>query len=1310
MNASELFAALRALPGVRSARVEGSGDIAESRLVGGVEIAQARVVDERPLRRVWRERADGGPVPLLLVVDDPERSDGVRALGPVESGDPIRSVGAEALLKVLERLPSLSRLAAVRELAEELDRLDEAGISGVSVKGLGTEHLYSRRLRDPSRWAELSELAREVDGEWRAVMEGLGYQVERRRSRGYLLHHEGRRVAVVLPLADPAALTKLDQSGRPPEGLLLNDCLAEGVRYGLLAAGSRLRLFEAEPAAGSAVARYLELDPASLSADDRPLLALLSPPYLAEDGFAELMSEARAFGVKLRKRLDRAIRQDVLPVLGRELGRWASEEGVDVADDDARADLEAAALTFVFRALFLLYAEGAGHLPVAQQAYQPHSLSQIVRDAAQQGDRLGARSSTLWRRVGTLVDAMRTGNDAMAVPPYNGALFASDGFDGARTLERATLPDAALGPALAALGIDPESDAGFDYSGLDIGHLGNIYEGLLSLRLSVADRDYRYDAGSDRYLPTEDAEEVEVRRGELLWLTDEGGRKGGGVYYTPEALVRHLVRGAVMPAFEDHLGEVEQTARTDPEGAAELLLRFRVLDPACGSAHFLVAVVDELADRVSRFLAHTPLPAIQRELDGLRAGAARTYGVGIEDAALLRRLVLKRCAYGVDRSRMGAEIAKVSLWLASFVPGLSLAYLDHNVRVGDSLVGVADPDAVREPGEERGQLNLVAQRVRDDVAAGAHAAAELARLPDRTPDEVAESAAAQREATERVAGARRMLDLWAADALGLEGARKALWQDGEAILAPEPPPVVIEAGEVAWEEGVFHWPLEFPEAFAEGDSGFDAVVGNPPWEEVTVEELAFYARYQPGLRALPERARRTELGRLVERRPELGERYEQEADRSQAMRDFFAADTGYQGGAGDPDLYKYFCQRYRMLLAPGGALGVVLPRSAFSAKGSTGFREWLFEGSTVRRLDFLLNKGRWAFDAEPRYTVGLLIATARQPAEAHRIEVAGVAESAAEFDAQSQRSGIALDPSALGPILEVPLLRDQRAADLLAKLRDGEPFPYGTRRWRCFPVRELDETNDAGLWGSGPGDRELWKGGSFDQFDPHGADARPISASDAVLAKARKKRPGGGSLLAEEVTVAERAAAVAREIEHPRVAFRDVARATDSRTVRAALVPPGTFLTNKAPYLAFTDVSPSDRMACLALMNSLAFDWQARRFVETNVNFFILEGLQLPELSDGTYERLAELAGRLSCVDERYADFAASLGVEQGPIDPEERERMRVEIDALVATAWELTADELELLLSDFTLDAVPEAYRQRLRTRYAELGADALA
>ena len=149
-------------------------------------------------------------------------------------------------------------------------------------------------------------------------------------------------------------------------------------------------------------------------------------------------------------------------------------------------------------------------------------------------------------------------------------------------------------------------------------------------------------------------------------------------------------------------------------------------------------MVDELADRIARFLAEHPLPAVARELDDLRAGAGATYGIGVEDVALLRRLVLRRCVYGVDLSPMGAEIAKISLWLASFVPGLSLSYLDHNVRVGNSLIGVASVQQLMEGGS-----SFAAMLVLDQIERAANATEELHSLLDRNPEEVARSEVAQ---------------------------------------------------------------------------------------------------------------------------------------------------------------------------------------------------------------------------------------------------------------------------------------------------------------------------------------------------------------------------------------------------------------------------------------------------------------------------------------------------------------------------------------------------------------------------------------
>lgn len=1295
MNAGELIDSLTALPGVRPVTTSTEG-IEGGALVNGIEVARAAGPAERRLRAAWRRRTSGGPTPLLLIADDPETDGIVVALGPVTHDGPVRLVSADALADVLRRASTLPALQAVRDLAEQLEHLDQTGVAGLTVKGLGTEHLFRERLRQTADWPTLGGLAAAVTGSWRDALRGAGYVLEE-LPRGYLARYDGAPVAVVHPVTDVSAFAKLDVEGRPPEGILLEGCRRSNAHYGILAAGTRLRLFEAAPESGSAIARYLELDTVALADEDRPLLGLLTPPYLAAGGFGRLMAEARAYGVGLRKRLDTAIRELVLPPLGLELGRWATGNARDVADDKVRQDLEAAALTFVFRALFLLYAESAGYLPMARDAYARGSLTQVVRDAWEQRGSFDSRSTKFWDRLQTLVRAMRSGDDALGVPPYNGDLFASGGFDGSPTLDAASLPDTALGPALVALGIEADTGVGYDFWGLDIGHLGHIYEGLLSLRLSLADRPYRYDGRLERYVPAEEGE-AEYAAGELLWLTDEGGRKGGGVYYTPEALVRHLVRRGVLPAFERHLELVEALLREQPAKAARELFAFRVLDPACGSAHFLVAVVDELTERIARFLAEHPLPDVARELDDLRAGAGATYGIGVEDVALLRRLVLRRCVYGVDLSPMGAEIAKVSLWLASFVPGLSLAFLDHNVRVGNSLIGVASVEQLME-----GDSSFAALMVLDQIERATTATEAFHVLLDRNPDEVARSGEAQAAVDREVEGARMLLDMWIAEPLGL-GSKigDELTASAQAIERGEIPLGADAATEAARTARALHWPLAFPEVFSSG--GFDAVVGNPPWEEITVEELAFYARYQPGIRALPEADRNRALTRLKEERPELETRLAADLEKAVRLRRYFAADAGYVGSAGDPDLYKFFCQRYRRVLSNGGSLAVVLPRSTFLTKGSADFRRWLFGESMVERLDFLLNSGRWAFDAEPRYTVALLVAAAAKAPKDHRFEVAGVASSLPSFTAQSTSNGVALDPAALGPELEVPLLPSQAAADLLAKLRGGSPFPLGAGRWKAMPIREFDETNDKRFWEGQTDGWRLWKGESFDQYDPTGAGERWSPPSVAAMKKAGKPNPGKDSLIAKTVSKSDRVAAVAAELGRVRLAFRDVSRATDSRTVRACLVPPETFLTNTAPYLAFVEDDDRARAVALALLNSLPFDWQARRFVETHLNFFVLEGLRVPTLDEATYDAIAAAAARLSCPDERFAGFAAHSGVEVGPLSPDVRDTLRAEIDARVAHAWGLDAADLETIFADFTLDAVPEPYRQRVRDRFAKL------
>lgn len=1295
VNADELLDRLLSRGIVREVR-PGSGAARAVRFKH-IEVATAIDARERSMRARWKERVGNSAISYLLIADDSDEDGCVLALGPSRATEPIRSLDCMGLAAVIEEAASLGGLQAVRRIAGEVPRLTGRGMV---VHGLLTRHtLESRLLGDPGyrAFAEETLEGLRVDGDWRTVLAGLGYEIGRLEPRGYLARHEGRPVAVVHPKADPDDFVRLDDAGRPAEGVLAADCRARGARYGILACHNRYRLFDCDPSASTA--EWLDLDAGLLSETRRPYLALLSPSYLAEGGLADLQADAKAFGAELRRRLDHTIRQDALPALAAGLERWARQNGVDLEEESERLELQRSALTLLFRLLFVLYAEGSRFLPTDNPTYRRRSLSTLVAEAHQTRHRLSNASTALWSIFATLVRALRTGNPAWGVPAYNGSLFADSDFEGAELLERLELDDPCFGRVLTAVGLDAETGTGVDYSSLEIGHLGHIYETLLSLQLVVADRALRYDAADDRYVA--DAESPDVESGSLLWQTHEGGRKAGGVYYTPVSLVRHLVRQAVMPAFDRHLDEVRRIAETDPGRAAERLLGFAVMDPACGSAHFLVQVTQQLAERAVAFLAETPLPAIKAALDRLRAQALP--GAEATDVSLLRRLVLKHCVYGVDVSAMGAEVAALSLWLASFVPGLSLAYLGRNVVVGNSLIGVASAGTVVREG------TFQEQSLRSSLEEASRAAARVAEIDDLTPGQVEESRAADEEARAATEGLRRLFDLWTAEGFGLAGARVHAEEHGPAVIAGDNgkngQSLVDDAAALADKHNFLHWPLEFPRVFSGERQGFDAVVGNPPWEEVTVEELSFYGLHLPGLHGLSAGDRKAAISELASDRPELPERLQHERRRARVERAALA--TGeYQSTKGDPDLYKYFCQRYRTLVRPGGAIGVVLPRAAFVTKGSEGFREWLYAEMTARRIDTLINRRLWAFETHPQFGIALVAAERRDPRLDHRISLLGIADSEEAWAVQAASPGVPVAVTSLAEGWLTPRLRSQQEADLLAKMRTGPRFPLGpSGRWKCFPVAELHETNDKHFWQGKQRGRQLWKGESFDQYDPHGAAARRCPASAKLWKKVRKPRPGQDSVLAESTNRAERRQAVASELDRARVAFRDVARSDDSRTVRACLVPPKLFLTNKAPYLAFLNGDEAAQAACLGVMNSLPFDWQARRYVEINLNFFILEALKLPELDEEDYTEIATAAARLSATDGRFAPFAAAVGVKHGRLSTAQRQDLRVEIDARVARAWKLTEADLKTMFTDFTEDAVPPWYRDQVIQRLRQLG-----
>ena len=367
---------------------------------------------------------------------------------------------------------------------------------------------------------------------WRSLFQEMGYQVEQLPQRGYLLRYDNTPVAVVHPHRDPSQFSRLTDNGELPEGMVLADCGQYGAQWGVLAASGRYRLFQRRPPVGPATGQHLEIDTAELERKDRFYLGLLAPESLMEDGWlTEWVAEAKDFGEELRKGLEERLIKDALPNIARGLGEYLESQDADLNDQEQLRQIEEAALTLVFRFMFLLHTEARGYLPIGSAAYRPHSARQLAEDSRLAGSSLSRKSTQRWDRLRTLVRMVRTGDRSAGVPAYNGSLFAADGFPGSALLEQAEIGDVYLAPALVSIAYETDkADApGLDYAGLQIGHLGAIYEALLTLRLTRAPEDLAYDARGDVFRPVRAGEQPEVTRAQLYYQAEAGGRKAGGV-------------------------------------------------------------------------------------------------------------------------------------------------------------------------------------------------------------------------------------------------------------------------------------------------------------------------------------------------------------------------------------------------------------------------------------------------------------------------------------------------------------------------------------------------------------------------------------------------------------------------------------------------------------------------------------------------------------------------------------------------------------------------------------------------------------
>jgi hypothetical protein len=918
----------------------------------------------------------------------------------------------------------------------------------------------------------------------------------------------------------------------------------QGAAWCLLFNGSALRILSARRVCAR---RYAEFD-LDLAADDE--LSAAAMILLLSGRLGELVTASdREAGV-----VNRSLRTGVLE---------ASTAVLDaLVDHRPMPPLENAfdqALTIVYRILFLLFAEARMLVPLWHPVYRDNYSLGVLLDHLLKG----GSATGLWDAIGAVSRLLHAGCEAgdLRVNGFNGRLFAPASTPLA---DRRDLDDDAARRVMLSMTTraapDGRGQERISYRDLGVEQLGAVYETLL---------DYR---------PVMEATQGPNAPMTVSLRTGSGLRKATGTFYTPQPLTRYLVRRTLDPLVRD--------------ASPEEILSLRVLDPAMGSGAFLVAACTYLTQAYEEAV--------------VRTGACQPHDFGPHERSAIRRTIAEQCLFGVDINPMAVQLARLSLWLATLAADRPLSFLDHHLQTGDSLVGAWLSALRRPPASARRRISLSdtplfrhESAVGDVLRLALPVRFSLAELPNDTPADVRakeRKLAGLNSPDSRLSKWKRVADLWCA--AWFVGCRAELTSGfhelSEAILTGKSAfaeniadAYLAEARAAAAARRFFHWELEFPEVFFDREGsplrapGFDAVLGNPPWDMLRADPAALTDRS----------SMRDEVTPLVR----------------------FARDSGVysSGQSGHANRYQLFVERAVALTRPGGRIGLVVPWGLAADHGSAPLRRLLFSRTAVDA--FVGFDNRDAVFPIHR-SVKFLLATATAGKTTSTIAcrfgerdpdvLVGSEDGNAWFPLNLS---LPLIEQLSGRDLSIPDLRS--AADLAIAERLASLFPPlgDARSWGARFGRELNVTED----------REVLR------RDGHGL---PVIEGKHVEAF-------GARLTGTRWTINPRDAVrlLAGRHQRRRLAYRDVASPTNRLTLISAVLPPGCVSTHTV-FCLRTALPVTAHYFLCGLFNSFVLNYLVRLRVATHVTTAIVERLPVPGRDDPSpmFHRIAVLARLLS--------------------------------------------------------------------------------
>ena len=734
----------------------------------------------------------------------------------------------------------------------------------------------------------------------------------------------------------------------------------------------------------------------------------------------------------------------------------------------------------------------------------------------------------------------------------------------------------------------------------------------------------------------------------------------------------------------------------------------------------------------------------------------------LTDQAIIRRMVLKRCIYGVDKNPLTVELAKVSLWLHSFTVGAPLSFLDHHLRCGDSLVGLRVRDAVND-------LQQLGSLFAGSAIAGAEAATEsmqrIEEMSDADIAEVQESATLFENVEKTTADLRGLFDTlcglrWLS--AGMKKKERAAFEaplvetlgqhpgNAYSLLSRGPgqetetepiSPAFRELWEsaraVADREDFLHWEAAFPGVWlgwqnVHPQGGFDAVIGNPPWDRTKLQEVEWFATRAPEIAlASTAAARRAGISGLRDNEPTLADDYDAAKERADRFGQLVRASGHYPLlGGGDINLYSLFVEQATRLIKPDGIVGLLTPSGIYADLTAAKFFKSVSTSGRVAGLFDFENRKIFFKDVHASFKFCAFIFGG----EGRRFEETECAFFLHDLETVNDPDRcFSLAPEDFTRVNPntgtAPIFRTRRDAEITRRIYEQHPVLVDRssgeerRAWPVKYVRMFDMTNDSGLFrtreqlqdeGFYPVQGSRWKRGNetylplyegkmVQAFDHRAASVvvnpenlnRPAQPKDATL----QEHADPHWLPDPQFWVSEDSLEWPEGLEWA-LAFKDVTAPTNVRTMIASLAPRSCFgntLPLLMPDAAGVATYKADAWLWAACLNSTALDFAARQKVQgQHLNWFIVE--QLPVIAPADYDRqfgdttarelVRDHVLRLTYTAHDMAPFARDLGYDGPPFvwDEEERRHLRARLDALYFILYGLSREDAAYVLETFPI------------------------